>query len=286
MKHSVDEIKLKALELFPKKAFSSAVGKWAAIRFPSMVSRLQNRVFSHAVSLMRDEAELDIENYPTLDALFTRRLKAGARTVDMAPGSIVSPSDGHLASFGTVQEDTLIQAKGINYTLSELLGDRILGKELNYGKYFTVYLSPHDYHRVHFPLDGTVISFRHIDGQCFPVGEFSTLNVQNLYCINERIVTVCEAPTGRKAAVVMIAAMGVGNMSLSYLPLVEGTHPDWKIFDKEHFSKVEKKRGDELGIFHLGSTVVVVLEKDMGELLPALETGMPLTMGRQIGILH
>lgn len=281
----IDDLKLKALDIFPKKTFSRAVGTWSSLRLPSLVSKLQNRIFSDVVSLQKTEAEMTIDQYPTLDALFTRRLKEGARIIDESPAAVVSPADGRLANFGTIRDGTLIQAKGIEYSLTALLSDRLYAREFAQGGWFTVYLSPHDYHRVHFPVSGVVKSYRHIEGQHFPVGKFSSANVPNLYCINERIVTCLETENGQKMAVVMVAAMGVGNMSLSYLPVKDGLRPDWKIFNPENFETVSRNRGDELGIFHLGSTVVVVFQKNMINPVENLEEGMPVSMGQTLGRL-
>ncbi len=258
----IDKTNLKLLTVFPKKRFSTLVGRWASLALWPPLARLQSELFSSLAAINREEIEAPMGSFSTLDALFTRRLKPGARPVPGDVRLVLSPADGHLESCGPISGDTLLQAKGLTYSLEALLDDPERAAPFVDGTFITIYLSPHDYHRVHFPMGGEVSGYRHIPGACYPVGTFSRHNVPDLYARNERVVTYLDTPHGA-VAVIMVAAMGVGNMTLSFLsaPGAPGV-----------------AAGDELGIFHLGSTVVMLFERGM-ILPPDLGEDQPVTVG-------
>ncbi len=268
MRQKIDQMKFQLLNAFPKRSFSLLLRRWSALSLPWPLRRLQTEVFCTLVSLNTEESARPVTEYKTLDALFTRELKCGVRPIEADPQTLISPADSTLESHGSILQETLIQAKGIEYDLQRLLNGDPRGERFANGSYITLYLSPHDYHRVHFPVSGAVVGFEHIPGTLFPVGTFSRNTVPSLYARNERVVTYIETQHGL-VAVVMVAAMGVGNMTLSYdtVPLIT-----------DFGAKVPCTRGEELGVFHLGSTVVLLFEE--GRLDP-LETprGTSLTMG-------
>jgi len=280
--HPVSELQKILIRHLPRRHFSNLLLRWSRLHLPGPVNRLQNTAFARLTRIDVSEAEWQLEHYPTLNAFFTRRLQADARPVDPGPGSVVFPSDGKMGAFGPIQGDTLMQAKGIDYTLNQLLLDPELADRFSDGRFFTIYLSPRDYHRVHFPISGTVSRYRHIPGHSgtsYPVGKFCTQEIDKLYCRNERLVTMLETPQG-PVAVVMIAACGVGNMTLSYL----STHFPQKTRLTDHGQDVQVpvNKGDECGIFHMGSTVILLFGKGAWDFAP-LDEGRFVRMGRPMG---
>ncbi|WP_456447661.1 archaetidylserine decarboxylase [Thiolapillus sp.] len=264
----------KLMELAPKRWYSDMAGRLSRIHLPSPADRWEVAAFQRLAGIDMDEAELPLEAYPTINALFTRKLKEGARQVDSREYVLVSPVDGRLLSFGHVQDQTLVQAKGIDYTIEDLLLDRMEARTFAGGSYVTLYLSPRDYHRVHFPVSGVVRAYRHIHGDSFPVSPWSVRSVERLYCRNERIVTYIRSPRFGEVAVVMVAAMGVAHMTLSYLPY------DVRKMKEYQNVHIYRAKGDELGIFHLGSTVIVLTEKPADFL--DIEEGARTLMGQAL----
>ncbi len=278
----VIELRKVLLRHLPRRHFSHLLLRWSRIHLPGPLTRLQNEAFARLVRLDASEAEWQVSHYPTLNAFFTRRLHADARPVDPDPAIVVFPCDGRLGAFGEVREGTLVQAKGIDYRVDQLLLDPELAAVFADGHFQTIYLSPRDYHRVHFPVAGTVTRYRHIPGHSgasYPVGRFCMDHIDKLYCRNERLVTLLETPHG-KVAVVMVAATGVGNMTLSYLP----THFPQKTRLTDHGQdvRVPVAKGDECGIFHMGSTVVLLFERGAWD-FTRLDEGRHVRMGRPMG---
>src|SRR6185503_19618757 len=140
----------------------------------------------------------------------------GARPIDATPGRVVSPADGTVVECGLATAGTLIQAKGISFDLATLLGDEAEARRLEGGAYLITYLSPKDYHRVHFPVGGKVVGWNHIPGALFSVGAESVRREPGLFVRNERLVTLIEMEGGGRCAVVMVAAVGVGHITVSY----------------------------------------------------------------------
>ncbi len=279
---AVNELRKVLIRHLPRRHFSRLLLRWSRIHLPGPLTRLQNEAFARLVRLDVSEAEWQVSHYPTLNAFFTRRLQPDARPVDPDPASVVFPCDGRLGAFGPIQGHTLIQAKGIDYRLDQLLLDDDLSGIFADGHFFTIYLSPKDYHRVHFPVAGTVVRYRHIPGHSgtsYPVGRFCMTNIDKLYCRNERLISLVETPHGR-VAVVLVAATGVGNMTLSYLP----THFPQKtrLTDHGQAVRVPVGKGDECGIFHMGSTVILLFEKGPWD-FARLDEGRCVRMGRPMG---
>ncbi|MGM0596718.1 MAG: archaetidylserine decarboxylase [Myxococcota bacterium] len=259
MEPLLNQLKSQILTRLPRVYYSKLLEKWGQLKLQNNLNNLQKRLFSDIVSINLNEMEKPIEDYACLDEFFTRKLKPGVRTISGDSKTIVSPADGRIESFGDLKDGNLIQAKGINYDIHSFLHNREISQKLKDGKFLTIYLSPHDYHRVHFPVGGKVTDYWHIEGESFPVGSFSRKNIKSLYCKNERVVTFVKTRCGLMA-VVMVAAMGVGNISLSYLFNPEKSVREFKCKAPGKPIKVEK--GDELGIFHLGSTVVIIFENN------------------------
>jgi phosphatidylserine decarboxylase len=241
--------------------------------------------FAHAYGIDLSEAEKPVEEYSGFDEFFTRRLRTGLRPIASGPGRVVSPADGTVVESGLATAGKLIQAKGDLFDLAELLDDERTAGRLEGGAYLITYLSPKDYHRVHAPVSGRVVGWRHIPGTLFSVGARSVLSEPGLFVRNERFVTLIEMDGGGLCAVVMVAAIGVGHVTVSYDPEVATHRPQFLRGEVRHRHYEEPRlirRGEELGIFHLGSTTIVVFEAGRVD-LDGFAAGDAVKMGAGIG---
>ncbi len=245
-------------EVSSSTRYSRGVGRVSDLRLPRPVLDRMIATYCRVYGTSLDECVVPEGGFDTFDQFFTRRMKPGMRPVDMDPGVVVSPADGTIQGIGEVTRGKMIQAKGRSYRLEELLGDKVPCARLEGGTYVTVYLSPRDYHRVHFPCDGEITGCRHIPGRLYTVAPRATEVVERLFARNERLTTLLQC-AGRTAAVVMVGAVGVGRISVAYGPMVTnvGRHCGSTSFD----SPIAVRKGADLGEFHLGSTVVMVLER-------------------------
>jgi len=273
-----------AWRVTPQWALSQIVGWGARRSLPSPVRAPFLRLFARKYGIDVSEAEKPVEEYSGLQEFFTRRLRAGARPVDQTPGSVVYPADGTVVDGGVVSLGKLIDAKGVSFTLTELLSDESLAARLDGGAYQVTYLSPRDYHRVHSPAAGCVLAWHYIPGKLFPVNDRSVQREPGLFAKNERFVTVLDGEAGL-CALVMVAAVGVGHITASYDPDV-ATHADGFSSGRVRMKTLQPPpalaRGDEVGVFNLGSTTIVVFEPGRVA-LEALPVGSAVRMGRPMG---
>jgi len=279
-----EKIAQSAWRLAPKKMFSNIVGWCAERELPKPLQASLLRLYAKAYGLDCSTAEHPIEHYPNLQAFFTRRLATGARPIAPDVSSIVAPSDGTICEAGVATAGTLLEAKGSAFTLEALLADDALAARLTGGPYVVIYLSPRDYHRVHFPASGKVIAWSHIPGKLFPVGTGSVKREPGLFARNERFVTVVDSPVGRYA-VVMVAAVGVGHITAGYDPEVathDGGFSKGSVRHKSFDPPIPIQCGQELGIFNLGSTTITIFEPGCVE-LSELVSKAQIVMGTPVG---
>jgi phosphatidylserine decarboxylase len=271
--------------IVPKRALSGAIG-WGGSR--GIPGRLRTAVLSRFATMYGidvNEAEKPLADYAGFDDFFTRRLRPGVRPIDPTPGRVLSPSDGTVVESGLVTAGKLIQAKGVDFALSELLVDDEAAARLQGGPYLITYLSPKDYHRVHAPVGGRVLGWHHVPGTLFSVNARSVLSEPGLFVRNERFITIIDGQGVGTVAVVMVAAVGVGHVTASYDPEV-ATHGASFVRAAVRHRRYEVPkpiaRGDELGIFHLGSTTIAVFEPGRVE-LDRFAAGQGIKMGAGIG---
>jgi phosphatidylserine decarboxylase len=275
--------------MVPKRAVSGAIGWGGSRGIPTRLRSLMLSRFARVYGIDIDEAEKPLDDYAGFDEFFTRKLRAGLRPIAEGPGLVASPADGTVVECGLATAGKLIQAKGDLFELTELLGDAEVSARLEGGAYLITYLSPKDYHRVHSPVGGRVVGWRHIPGTLFSVGAKSLLSEPGLFIRNERFVTLIEMEGGGLAAVVMVAAIGVGHVTVSYDPEVATHRPQFLRAAVRHRQYDEPKpirRGEELGIFHLGSTTIAVFEPgrvDLDGLAPGDAVKMGVGIGRHRG---
>ena len=264
--------------LLPQKAVSSLVGKWAKSRVSKGVVPLYARMYRINV----DEMQYPLKSYPHLTGFFTRRLQHGARQVNEGESVVVSPVDGTVSSFGQIKDGMLIQAKGIDYSLAQLLGSEGKAKTFRDGQYLTIYLSPRDYHRIHIPFEGAVCESTYIPGRLFPVNKVGVEGVKGLFTKNERLISYVETSEGRYA-LVKVGAFIVGSVVVNY-PQVCTKKKGVRAEDACFEAPIHYEKGEELGYFEFGSTVILLFEKDAFELDAALSVGETLQMGEIIGV--
>ena len=237
----------------------------------------------YAVDL-REAEHSRLESYSSLNDFFTRRLKPGARPITGDERTLISPVDGFLTQFGAAEGGEMIQAKGLSYRLEELLGepqDRVAA--LISGSYATLYLAPHQYHRVHLPLAGALQRTRYVPGNRYSVNGRTTAVVPRLFCRNERVVCWFETAVG-PMAVVLVGALNVSSISTAWLG--EITSGSARVWDNAEPSGRGFRRGEEIGRFNLGSTVVFVLPPERAAWRPELAPGQAVRMGQVLASLR
>lgn len=243
-------------------------------RWPPLKNLLIRR-FVRSYQVDTREAEFsDPLSYPDFNSFFTRRLRPGARPI--ATG-LVSPCDGRLAAQGRCSKGRAIQAKGMDYSVTQLLGSSPHGPKLADGCFLTLYLAPRHYHRVHLPVPGELLSTERLPGRLHAVNPGSSSRIERLYLRNERLVAMFETPLGLMA-LVMVAAIGVSGIRLTRPDIPSRRHPPGLLDHRGlHF-----QAGDEFGYFEMGSTVILVFE-DAALLDPlAAREGEELRMGQAL----
>lgn len=238
---------------------SRAMGVAARMRLPPKMGRAAVGAYMRYFGVNHHDIDpLSLEDgFESFDAFFTRPMRSGARSIDRNARTVVSPCDGELREAVTIERaDTCVMAKGQSFTIGELLADEALAERFVGGVASTIYLHPRDYHRVHSPCDALALRVSLVPGRLLPVTAAAVARVPRLFALNERMVHVFETGHGH-VAVVMVAAFGVGHMTCSYHRFVP--HPrELQIHHCDPPARLRK--GDEIGVFHLGSTVIVLTE--------------------------
>jgi phosphatidylserine decarboxylase len=277
-----DRLFISALRLLPKNALSRAAGALTRWRAPAPVRLAAMRAFARRYGIDLSECP-DLEVYRSFGEFFARPLRPGLRPVAEGEEVVVSPVDAVVSETGVAAGGKLVQAKGIDYTAAALLGDDALAARLEGGAYATLYLSPRDYHRIHFPLGGTITGWRYVPGRLWPVNPASVRTVPGLFAVNERLVTALDTPLGR-CAVVAVGATVVGRVHAYYDPTVPHTNqPSAPVRRRDYETPIPVEKGQELGAFEMGSTVIVLFEKGRVRLDPRLVPGARVRMGEPMG---
>ena len=244
------------LRYVPKNHLSRAIGRLVHARLPRPVARGLVHWFARTYQIDTDAAGKDLHDYPSIGHFFTRDLREGLRPIE---SDFVSPVDGVLRNFGVVESGRIEQVKGKTYTIARFLGDDQYAARFEKGTYFNLYLSPQDYHHVHSPVGGNVVRSVHIPGKLWPVNDWSLANVDELFSINERVVTYIECALGL-VAVVMIGATNVGKISVVYDDFISNAAGTTRTAVRSYDPRVPIETGGRLGTFHMGSSVVMILE--------------------------
>ena len=219
--------------------------------------------------------------FENFNDFFTRALKPDARSFVNDPGSIACPVDGAISQIGDIEAGRIFQAKGHEFSTYDLLGGcRELEKEFDGGKFTTIYLSPRDYHRIHMPISGTLRKMVYVPGKLFSVSPLTTSKVPSLFSRNERVVAIFDTEIG-PMAMVLVGAMIVASIETVWAGLV--TPPKRQLSHIDYGEKIHLKKGEEMGRFKLGSTVVMLFGKDAMEWEHSLAPDQPVRMGQLYG---
>lgn len=227
-----------------------------------------------------EAASANLADYPSFNAFFTRQLRDGIRPVTDGDTVVTSPVDGAISQLGPISNGRIIQAKGQDYSLLELLGgDETLTKQFEQGQFATIYLSPRDYHRIHMPLSGKLTAMRYVPGKLFSVNQRTARAVPRLFARNERVITVFETAYGPLVQV-LVGAIFVGSMETVWAGQITPPYgkmiQDWQY--REETAPILAK-GQEMGRFNMGSTVVLLLPPGMPAFDKRWQAGQPIQLG-------
>ncbi|OYD08889.1 archaetidylserine decarboxylase [Paludifilum halophilum] len=271
---------LTLLQMIPKKTVSRWMGRLARTSFSRRLIPYYIRRFDVDLS----QISRPVSEYGSLLDFFVRGLQEGARPVHSDPESVTSPVDGTISQIGSIDNGTLLQAKGVSYSLEALLGgDKEKVRDFQGGWFLTIYLSPRDYHRIHTPIQGRVTSLTYIPGTLFPVNAFGVRKIPGLFAKNERLITYMEGTCGR-VAVVKVGATNVGSIKVNYDPEVTTNRRRGKQVEKRAYpSKKVLEKGAELGRFEFGSTVILLFQPECIQWNEGMAPGSILKMGQPVG---
>lgn len=256
-----DRLKVLFQHVLPKTQLTTFAGRVAGAQGGQMTARLiQWFVGKYGVD-MSEAANPDIASYTSFNEFFTRPLRAGVRP--LANAAFVSPVDGAISQFGAIDDHHILQAKGHRYTTSDLLGgDHDLAAQFRDGSFANLYLSPKDYHRLHMPCDGRLMRMIYVPGSLYSVNPVTARGVPNLFARNERVVCVFASPEHGSFVMVLVGATIVGSMATAWHGAVNPKRTnkvtEWRYEDQ----MIALKKGEEMGRFLLGSTVVMLFERN------------------------
>jgi len=244
---------------------TNSFGKFASKAFPSVIQNFINRGYVKLMGLDMSEFK-EPSDYPTLNKLFTRALET-PRALPEDENLFISPADALITDAGVIEDGRVFQIKGMSYTIEELLGEhhKEAVKQLEGGEFINFYLSPKDYHRYHMPMPLKVNSLTHIPGKLYPVNLPFLRNKRDLFIENERVILECEDSKGRVHIIVLVGALNVGKMVVSFEKCVRTNS---EICKPDHYSyeNLWLERGELFGWFEMGSTILTFSQK--GSLFP------------------
>ena len=264
--------------VMPKRGLTAFAGRVASRERGATTTRLVRWFVRKYGVDMSEAAVSDIAAYASFNDFFTRALKPGARPI--ADAGLICPVDGTISQFGRIEHDQILQAKGHRYSTRALVGgDATLADRFHDGSFATLYLSPKDYHRIHMPCDGTLLRMIHVPGALFSVNPTTARGVPGLFARNERVVCVFDSERVGTFVLTLVGATIVGSMATVWHgavnpPRVRRTR-EWNYPDRS----VTLKKGDEMGRFMLGSTVVLLFPKHDLHFNPQWEPGRPIRLG-------
>lgn len=274
---------MRILSFLPKSYLSWLVGHAARLPLPQPLARFSISLFARAYSIDPTLATRPLDSFCSIGDFFTRDLRPDLRPIG---AGVVSPVDGTLRmSQDLSASGEVTQVKGRSFTVSELLNCAEVARRCMNGQLWNFYLSPQDAHHIHSPVDGRIVKTIHVPGKLWPVNDWALASIARLFAINERIVSVIESDLGL-VAVVMVGATNVGRIQLSYADLITNRRP-WvrrSVTTIEHESPIVVKRGEKLGTFMMGSSVLLVSEKRLAD-LPAVAGPLKVHYGQPLARL-
>ncbi len=263
--------------VLPKQALTAFAGRMAWVKGGALTTRFIRWFVGRYGVNMAEAANPDLASYPTFNEFFTRPLKPGARP--LAQADLICPVDGAISQVGPIAGDQVFQAKGHHYSTQALVGgDALLAAQFQDGHFATIYLSPKDYHRIHMPCDGRLTRMIYVPGELFSVNPATARGVPGLFARNERVVCVFETERG-PFVLTLVGATIVGSMATVWHGVVNPPRSkevrEWRYTDQS----IVLKKGDEMGRFLLGSTVVMLFPKGPLTFNPAWASTGPVRLG-------
>ena len=277
-----DRLKVLPQYLMPKQAMTSFAGRVAGAKGGSMTTRLIRWFVAKYGVNMAEAHNPDIASYASFNEFFTRPLRDGVRPLAAAP--FICPVDGAISQFGAVDDHQIFQAKGHTFTTAELVGgDQALAAHFQHGSFANLYLSPKDYHRLHMPCDGRLTRMIYVPGKLFSVNPTTARGVPGLFARNERVVCVFDSPEHGPFVLVLVGATIVGSMATVWHGVVNPTRTgavaEWNYDDQN----IVLKKGEEMGRFLLGSTIVMLFQADTIRFNPAWQPEGSVRLGELMG---
>lgn len=283
MKKFKDSLFILLQQLLPQHLVSRLVGRLADCRVFWLKNLLIDLFRRHYRVEMTEALEENPHAYASFNDFFTRALKADARPIDTTPGTIVSPVDGAVSQAGRIGFGRIIQAKGRGYSLTSLLGgDATRAEPFINGQFATLYLSPRDYHRVHMPVSGTLREAIYIPGDLYSVNQTTAEGVDNLFARNERLVTLFDTEYGPMAMVLVGAMIVAGIETVWSGQVAPSPRRPQTLYSRAEPARIRLEKGEEMGRFHLGSTVILLFAADQAQWMEDLIPGAPVTLGRPL----
>ncbi len=278
----MDKLKVRLQYWIPQHGLTRVMGKLASAKAGSLTTAVIRWFIKHYKVNMDEALHPDPTHYKSFNQFFVRELKPGVRPIADGDEVITHPADACVSQFGPIDDGQLIQAKGHRYSALELLGgDEALAQEFDQGAFATLYLSPRDYHRVHMPCDGTLRQMIYVPGDLFSVNPLTAENVPNLFARNERVVCIFDTVFGPMAQV-LVGATIVGSIELVWAGTVTpprgNTVYRWD-YPAQGDKSVVLKKGEEMGRFKLGSTVINLFAKDRIRFDDSMLHEVPTVMG-------
>jgi phosphatidylserine decarboxylase len=277
-----DRLAVLSQYLMPKQLLTVLAGKFASARLGGLTTAVIRRFVARYGVNMQEAANPDIASYASFNEFFTRPLREGARP--LADADFICPVDGAISQFGAIERDSIFQAKGHSYTTTALVGgDARLAEQFADGSFATLYLSPKDYHRIHMPCAGSLRRMIYVPGELFSVNPTTALGVPGLFARNERVVCVFDSELG-PFVLTLVGATIVGSMATVWHGVVNP--PRSHSVREWHYDSHEVllQKGQEMGRFLLGSTVVMLFPKDMLNFNPEWEPAKAIRMGEAMGV--
>jgi phosphatidylserine decarboxylase len=273
------------MPLLPHHLLSAMMYAVARSEWKPLKSRIIRWVIKHYDVDLSEAVIKDADLYPSFNAFFTRQLESGARPIAAGQNDIVSPVDGEVSQAAQIEQGRLIQAKGRDFSLLELLGgDANMTALFAEGNFATIYLSPRDYHRIHMPLDGHLRKMSHVPGRLFSVSQYTTESVPNLFARNERVICMFDTDAG-PMAMILVGAIFVGSMETVWDGVVTPVRhriSSW-VYAPLSAQQLTLHKGEEMGRFNMGSTVILLFSKDRVAWDAFMTSGKSLKMGERIG---
>ncbi|MDO4434154.1 MAG: archaetidylserine decarboxylase [Alysiella sp.] len=284
-----ERLKIASHYLLPQLAVTRLAG-WFAEKKWGGITHAVIQAFAAHYQINLDEAEKSCpRDYASFNEFFIRPLKEGARPICEQANSLCLPADGKVSESGKIEQNRLLQAKGHSFTLSDLLANDVdLTAQFENGSFLTTYLSPRDYHRVHMPCDATLRRMIYVPGELFSVNPFLAQHIPNLFARNERLICVFETEFGSMVQI-LVGATVTASMSTVWAGVVNPPRPhevrEWH-YPADGETVIRLQKGEEMGAFRLGSTVINLFPENTVVLDERLLAGASTKMGECLGIIQ